>query len=92
MTPQERVVGGSIPSLVSIMTKKIQNNDQMLKALLKALTPLETALLRERLVTICQMTKKGIEQEPEKWQNSFVHKDIYLALVNKVEDNIGFGN
>jgi hypothetical protein len=74
----------------TIMSKKITTNDQMLKALIKGLTPLEIALLRERIVLIGQITKRSIEEEPEKWANGFVHPDLYLTLVSKIEAHLGF--
>ncbi len=64
----------------------------MLKALLKDLSPMEIAILRERIMCINDLTRKSIKNEPEKWQNGIVSPFLYEALCDKVEKHIGFNN
>ena len=43
------------------MANKTKTNEQALRSLLKALTPVESALVRERLVTILQQTSQSVQ-------------------------------
>ncbi len=74
---------------------KIKTNEQAFRSLFAALKKhrLDTflvALLRERVLTMMDITKKSIEQEPEKWENGFVHVDAYKELIEIVEKELGF--
>lgn len=73
------------------MKKPIKTNETMLKALFNDLSGIETALLRERIVKIFEITKKSIEESPEEWaKNPIVHPNAYLRLGEKVTEYIGF--
>ena len=75
------------------MRKKSLTNEQRLSRLLKSLKqshPLYSALLRERVVHIMDLTLQSIEQEPDKWNNAFVHPNVYRELANIVREEIGF--
>ena len=73
---------------------KTKTNKQVIKALLKELenTPYEIglAILRERLITIAQISKMGIEENPEHWNNAFISSDMYLDFCNRVEKHLNF--
>lgn len=64
----------------------------MLKALLKDLSLMEIAILRERIMCINDLTRKSLKNEPEKWSNGIVSPHLYEALCDKVEKHIGFND
>ena len=72
--------------------KKIKSNDEMLIELIKTNAPILNALLRERIVMFMEMTKKDIEENPEKWSNGFIDTSLYIALCDNVNNKIGFNN
>jgi hypothetical protein len=72
--------------------KKIKNNEEMLKELIKTNSPMLNAILRERIVMIMQITKNAIEENPEKWSNGFIDSSLYIALCDNVNNKIGFNN
>lgn len=78
------------PKLKSIQNTK--TNDQMLKQLLEEITPMEAALLRERIVKIMEITENSINNEPEKWKNNFIHPNAYKELNKKIQACLGFEN
>ena len=69
---------------------KIKNNEEMLIELIKTNSPILNSLLRERIVMFLEMTKKSIEENPEKWENGFISSSLYIDLFNNVNDKIGF--
>ena len=73
-----------------IMTTKLKTNITMVKDLLKELNGFELALLRERVMTIMDITKQSIENNPSQWENSIVHPSLYMGLYDKVQKHIGF--
>ena len=71
---------------------KNTTNEQMIKALLKDLNTMETAILRERIVKIFEMTEEAIKKNPESFDNIITHHSIYNHVANKVYKHIGFNN
>ena len=72
---------------------KNKTNDQMLKALFKELEgTIYSALLRERIVMIMDMTINDIKECPEAWDNAFVHSSMYEELNDVVQKHLGFKN
>lgn len=69
---------------------KNKTNDQMLLTLIKSNTPMQNAMLRERIVAIMDLTIDSITNEPEKWNNGFMHPELYLELGRNVQNTIGF--
>lgn len=68
-------------------------NDKAIKALVKALdkqNQLGFALLRERILKVMEMTMESIENNPESWQNPFVHPDMYRSLNEIVQEHLAF--
>lgn len=68
-------------------------NDKAIKALVKALdkqNQLGFALLRERILKVMEMTMESIENNPEAWQNPFVHPDMYRSLNEIVQEHLAF--
>lgn len=71
---------------------KHQTNEQMIKALLKDLNTMETAILRERIVKIFEMTEEAIKTNPESFRNPIVHYSIYNHVAEKVTKHMGFNS
>jgi hypothetical protein len=69
---------------------KNPNNEQMIKSLLKDLSPIEVAILRERIVKVFEMTEQAIAENPESFSNRIVHHSLYTLIANKVTKHIGF--
>jgi hypothetical protein len=72
------------------MKRKSKTNDQMLIELIKSNTPMQNALLRERIVTIMNATVDSITNTPESWSNGIIHPGLYLELNDNVNEKIGF--
>lgn len=71
----------------------MRTNEKRLKALVKDLDKSHTlfsALLRERIVKIMEITINSIETEPEKWNQGIVHPDMYKMLDTLVNKHLGF--
>lgn len=71
----------------------MKTNEKRLKALLKETEqthPVLSAILRERIVTIMEITMDSIEKEPEKWKSIFVHPNTYKMLNDLVTKHLGF--
>jgi hypothetical protein len=68
-------------------------NDKAIKALVKALdkqNQLGFALLRERILKIMEITMESIDENPDAWQNPFVHPDMYRSLNEIVQEHLAF--
>jgi hypothetical protein len=72
--------------------KKSLNNEQMLKALIKDLDLMELAILRERLLTIGDMTQQSIKEEPNAWEKGFIAPRIYQGVCDKINKHLGFND
>jgi hypothetical protein len=72
------------------MKVKQKTNDQMLIELIKTNSPMQNALLRERIVAIMGITEQSITNEPEKWNKGIIHPGLYLELSDNVNKTIGF--
>lgn len=72
------------------MTKKQQTNEQVLKKLLKELHTMEIAILRERILMICDISIKSIEKDPNGWYNPIVSVTQYQATFKKIKSIVDF--
>jgi hypothetical protein len=68
------------------MKKKVRTNEQAFKNLLKDLDPISLALLRERILTICEYTANNSEEI----SNSFINPRLYVDLNEVVQKHLGF--
>jgi len=73
------------------MAKKM-TNEQAFKSLIKDASPIELALLRERILAIMEMTRKDIFENPEQWEKSLVSQNLVLGLATLVEKHLAFEN
>lgn len=68
-------------------------NDKALRKLIKEVNashPLLSAVLRERILHIMDLTMQSIKQEPSKWENPLIHPNVYKILNDVVQETIGF--
>ena len=72
----------------------MSTNKKVIKSLIKELenTPYEIglAILRERLITIAEISKKGIEESPKDWDNPFISSGMYMDFCNRVINHLEF--
>jgi hypothetical protein len=75
------------------MKSKKKTNDQLIKSLFKELEgSIYSALLRERIVVIMDMTMNDIKDHPEAWDKAFIHSSMYEQLNDVVQKHLGFKN
>jgi len=67
-------------------------NDKAFKNLMKEISPMQLAMLRERLVLVMEMTRNGIEDNPQDWENGLIHPSEYVNLASLVDKHLGFNN
>lgn len=72
------------------MITNFPTNEEKFKDLIEDLSSIELALLRERIVSIMELTIQDIDNNPAKWQNGFVAPSLYFKLNEKVQKHIGF--
>lgn len=76
------------------MSKKQKTNKQVITALINDLDKTSygvgTALLRERLLKIAEITLEDIKNNPESWDNGFVHSSFYIDLCERINKYCGF--
>ena len=68
--------------------KKETTNEQAFKNLIKDIDPMLLALLRERILTICEHTTNNSEDIV----NSFIQPRLYVELNEVVQKHLGFDN
>jgi hypothetical protein len=67
--------------------KKSRTNEQAFKELIKNMDSVLLALLRERVLAICELTEK----ESVNWNdNSFLHPSLYKRLNDEVKKYLGY--
>ena len=76
------------------MSKKRKTNKQVITALINDLDKTSygvgTALLRERLLKIAEITLNDIKNNSEAWDNGFVNSNLYTDLCERINKHCGF--
>lgn len=75
--------------------KKEKTNEQAFKNLIKDIDPMLLALLRERILTICEHTANNSEDivnNSEDIVNYFIQPRFYVELNDVVQKHLGFDN
>ena len=72
--------------------KKNQTNEQLLRKLISSNSPMENALLRERIIKIMELTVEDIKKNPDGWRKGFIAESLIVDLSNNVNKIIGFDN
>lgn len=63
--------------------KKGKSPSLQIRNLVKDLNPIELALLRERILHICELTKQDMKLNPHKWANGFITPELVAATMDK---------
>lgn len=72
--------------------KKNQTNEQLLRKLISTNSPMENALLRERIIKVMEMTIEDMKENPDTWRKGFIAESLIVDLSNNVNKIIGFNN
>jgi hypothetical protein len=65
---------------------KKNTNESRLKKLIATNHTLLNALLVERIIKIMEMTEEDIKANPEDWERSFIHPNLWHELNNNVKE------
>ena len=63
--------------------KKGKSPSLQIRNLVKELNPVELALLRERILHICELTKQDLKLNAHKWANGFIAPDLIESTMDK---------
>ena len=72
--------------------KKNKTNEQLLRKLISTNSPMENAILRERIIKVMEMTIEDMKENPDTWRKGFIAESLIVALSNNVNKIIGFNN
>ena len=73
--------------------KTAKTNDKALKSLIKSIDgTIYTALLRERILRIMDITMYDIENNPKDWEGTWISPKLYEELNEIVQKELGFDN
>ena len=72
--------------------KKNQTNEQLLRKLISSNSPMENAILRERIIKVMEMTIEDMKENPDTWRKGFIAESLIVDLSNNVNKIIGFNN
>lgn len=72
--------------------KTPKTNEQALRSLIKRLdkeNSIYSAMLRERILHIMDLTKKSINENPQEWRNGLIGINFYNDLIRIVYEELG---
>ena len=72
--------------------KKNKTNEELLRKLISTNSPMENALLRERIIKVMEMTIEDMKENPDTWRKGFIAESLIVDLSNNVNKIIGFNN
>ena len=72
--------------------KKNPTNEQLLRKLIATNSPMENALLRERIIKVMEMTIEDMKENPDTWRKGFIAESLIVNLSNNVKKIIDFNN
>lgn len=67
-------------------------NEKAFSKLLKEASPIQLAILRERVLKVMEITDQSIQDNPDAWNNGFIDVSIYKSLSELVNKNLGFND
>ena len=67
-------------------------NEKAFSKLLKEVSPIQLAILRERVLKMMEITDQSIQDNPDAWENGFIDVSIYKSLSELVNKNLGFND
>lgn len=63
--------------------KKGKSANLLMRKLLQELSPIESAILRERVLAICESTKGDMELFPEKYEKGIIAPRLIIGTMEK---------
>jgi hypothetical protein len=72
--------------------KKNKTNEELLRKLIRTNSPMENALLRERIIKVMEMTIEDMKENPDGWRKGFIAESLIVDLSNNVNKIIGFNS
>jgi hypothetical protein len=66
--------------------KKKPTNESRLKKLIAENPPILNALLLERILKIVEITQEDMQENPEDWQRSIIHPNLWHQLFNNINN------
>jgi hypothetical protein len=70
--------------------KKNKTNEELLRKLIRTNSPMENALLRERIIKVMELTIEDMGKNPDEWRKGFIAESLIVDLSNNVNKIIGF--
>lgn len=70
--------------------KKGKSPSLLMRKLISNLSPVESAIVRERLLVVCEQTKIDMELFPDKYKNGFLAPSLLYECMKKVVDGISY--
>jgi hypothetical protein len=73
----------------------MKTNEEALKSLFKAIRKSEIVfepITRERILTMSELTRKGVQSNPEAYENAFFSASHYLAWCDLIDEHLSFDN
>lgn len=67
-------------------------NEKAFSKLLKEVSPIQLAILRERVLKVMEITDQSIQDNPDAWNNGFIDVSIYKSLSELVNKHLGFND
>jgi hypothetical protein len=64
--------------------KKGKSSSLLIRKLVKELSPIESAILRERILFISEMTKQDILANPSKYEHGIIAKGLLESTLDKI--------
>jgi hypothetical protein len=53
---------------------------------------MELAILRERLLTMGDLTRQSLKEEPNAWDKGFIAPSYYQSVCDKIDKHLGFND
>lgn len=72
--------------------KKGKSSSLLLRKLIGKLGPVETSLLRERIVRVCEMSKQDMLMNPDKYKNGIISAGLLEEFYNKCLRELSYEN
>lgn len=72
--------------------KKGKSSSLLLRKLVGKMSPIETSLLRERIVRICEMSKQDMLMNPDKYKNGIISAGLLEEFYNKCLKELSYEN
>jgi len=72
--------------------KKGKSSSLLLRKLVGKLDPIETSILRERIVKICEISKQDMLLNPDKYSNGIIAPQLLEAFYNKCLRDLSYEN